>query len=626
MHRETIDTCLERAILGLVLGLIAFGTLAFGGVRPLDGAILAWMVLGALGLWLARLWIAPKFRFLWPPVCWAILPFIGFAIWRWQTADVEFPARQEVIQAVLCALLFLIVINNLYGQESVRVFTLSLIFLGTVVAMHGIFQWLRHSETVWGLLRPQAYFERASGSFICPNHLAGFLEMILPLALAVAVMGRLAPAPRVCVLYGALVMMVGLGATRSRGGWIAAVAGLGLLVLCLLRTRGGRWAALGLVIVVLGTGQWLYSRSVEHRITGAQYSGNNKEIRFRLWTAAWQMWRQHPWTGVGPDHFDLRYRQYREAVNTAQGRPGRVHNDYLNTLADYGIVGLALALLPLGVAVWTVLRCWPHVQRSGSEFGEKKSNRAAIVLGASAGLLALLVHSFFDFNLHIPSNAFLFAALLAVVMSHTRFATERHWFTARLPLKLIGSAALAGVLFLLLPMTLTRTREALVLRLAERAADGSAEKIARLEKAFALQPKNFETAYALGEQLRGLAWLGGDNYQERARQALVWFQRAFALNRWDQASNLGAGMCLDWLGRRDEAEPYFTRALEIDPNHWQARTMMGWHQFQKENYADAAEWFKKSLPLNWEENPMAHIYLNLCEKYLREDAAGIKRL
>ena len=45
MNRETIDTCLERAILGLVLGLIAFGTLAFGGVRPLDSAVLTWLVL-----------------------------------------------------------------------------------------------------------------------------------------------------------------------------------------------------------------------------------------------------------------------------------------------------------------------------------------------------------------------------------------------------------------------------------------------------------------------------------------------------------------------------------------------------------------------------------------------------
>ncbi len=612
-------------MLGLVLILITFGTLAFGGVRPLDGAVLAWLVLGALGLWLVRLWLAPKFRFLWPPVCWAVLAFPAFALWRWRTADVEFPARQEFMIVLLVALLFLLVVNNLYSQESVRVLTLFLIFLGTLVAMYGIFQWLRHSETVWGLPRPEAYLERASGSFICPNHLAGFLEMLLPLALAMTVIGRMAPAARVCAGYASLVLLIGLAVTQSRGGWIAGACALLLLVWCLLRTRGSRWAALLLLVVIAGTGWWLYPRAVEQRIELGQYTGNNKDTRLRLWDAAWRMWRDHPWAGVGPDHFDLRYRQYRDATNTAQGRPGRTHNDYLNTLADYGAVGLALALLPLGFAAWTVLRCWPHVQRAGSEFGEKKSNRAAIVLGASAGLLGLLVHSFLDFNLHIPSNALLFATLLAVVMTHARFATERHWCTARWPQKILGTVALLTALGWLGSQTLIRTNEALALRRAAPLADGSPEKIALLKKAFALQPQNADTAYALGEQLRALAWLGQDDNQERARQALEWFQRTVALNRWDELAHIRAGMCLDWLGRPAEAQPHFTRALELDPNHWHARAMMGWHEFQKENYEGAADWFRKSLMVNWLENPLAYSYLHLSEKFIREAAAGTKR-
>jgi hypothetical protein len=426
------------------------------------------------------------------------------------------------------------------------------------------------------------------------------------------------PVMRICVGYGVLVMLVGLAATQSRGGWIAAAVALLALVLCLLRKPGTRWLALLLLMLVAGAGVWLYPRAVERRITEAHYSGNDKEIRFRLWDAAWRIWQNHPWTGVGPDHFDLRYRQYRDETNSSQGRPGRAHNDYLNTLADYGLFGLALALLPLGFAVWTVARCWPHVQRAGSEFGEKKSNRAAVVLGTSAGLAALLVHSFFDFNLHIPSNAFLFAVLLAVLLSHARFATERHWFTARLPLKLFGSAVLVVALGLLLPVLWTRTQEAVALRRAEQATDGSAEKLAWLEKAFALEPKNYETAQALGEQWRALAWLGHDDNQDRARQALVWFQRALALNRWDEVSTIRAGMCLDWLGRHQEAEPYFTRAIQLDPNHWYARAMMGWHAFQVDRFAEAHGWLIKSRNLNWTDNPVASAYIPLCEKELAE--------
>ncbi len=608
MNREAIDTWLSRTILALVLAMLGYGTLALGGVRPQDFIVLWWLIALALVLWMIRIWIAPKYRFLWPPVCWAIIPFVAYAIWRWRTADIEFLAREEITQIILCALLFILVVNNLYGQESVRLLSFALVFLAMFVAMYGVFQWLRASENVWGFLRPAEYLDRASGSFICPNHLAGFLEILLPLAVALAVTGRVKPVVRICLIYAALVILAGVAGAQSRGGWIAAAVSLLVLVLFLLRTKGQFWFALALAVIVSASGYWLYSRSVARRVQGTEISGHGREIRLRLWASAFQMWKDHPWWGVGPDHFDYRYRHYREAVDKTQGRPGRAHNDYLNTLADYGIVGLVLLLIPLGFAAWGVIRSWPHLQRSGGEFGEKKSNRAAVVLGTSAGLIALLVHSFLDFNMHIPSNAFLAVSLLAIISSHIRFATERYWLTARWPIAIGATVALALILFGIVPPAITRTREILLLRQAEKLRDGSPEKIALLKRAFTLQPKNFQTAYAIGEQLRALAWTGGDDNQERAREALEWFQRNVALNKWDVNALTHIGMCLDWLGRYVEAEPYFLKALELDPNHFTTRGMMGWHELQKDNYKEAYEWLVKSRRLNWTDNPfIAHL-------------------
>jgi O-antigen ligase len=491
------------------------------------------------------------------------------------------------------------------------VLSFGFVFLAMVVAMYGIYQWLRASETVWGLPRPVVYFNRASGTFICPNHLAGFLEMVLPLAIALAVTGRMKPLLRIFVSYAAVAIFVGIAATQSRGGWIAAAAGLFALVFLMLRTRRQYWTALLLLVLVTSAGSWLYSKSVEQRVQGTELSGHGREIRLRLWASAWQMWKDNPWWGVGPNHFDDRYRRYREPVDRTQGRPGRAHNDYVNTLADYGVVGLLLALLPVAVALWGLIRAWPHFQRSGGEMREKKSNRSAVVLGASAGLLSLLVHSFMDFNMHIPANAFTAAALLALLTAHIRFSTERYWFTARWPLAAAGSAALAAVLCFMAPLAFIQTRETLLLRQAQRLADGRTEKIELLKRAFALQPTNFQTAYAIAEQLRALAWTGTTGYQDRAREALEWYRRVITLNKWDVASLMGAGMCLDWIDRHDEALPYFQRALELDPNHYRTRAMMGWHEFQVEHYQQAEEWMRKSLAVYWMDNPLAHLYLRL---------------
>jgi tetratricopeptide (TPR) repeat protein len=338
-----------------------------------------------------------------------------------------------------------------------------------------------------------------------------------------------------------------------------------------------------------------------------------------------QIWKEHPWWGVGPDHFDHYYPKTREAADRAQGRPGRVHNDFLNTLTDYGAAGLILALLPLGFAAWSAVRCWPRVQRTGNDFKQKPSNRAAIVMGASAGLIALIIHSFMDFNMHIPSNALTAVTLMALIGAHLRFATESYWFTARWPIAVAATLVLGGCLFYLVPQGLARTRQARLLQRAEKLPDGSPQKIELMQSAFACEPRDFATAYAIGEQWRALSWMGAEKHEAQAKEALQWYQRSIALNKWDVNSYIRCGMCLDWIGKHAEAEPYFVRALEMDPNHWHTRAMMGWHEFQLERFEQARDWMQKSLRVYWIKNPVAWTYLELSEKKIREQAAKAPR-
>jgi len=612
MDRTTIDTWSERALLALVLGILIFAPLALGAVRASEFVVLQWLMLAALAVWLVRLCCVAKVRFLLPPSAWAVLPFILYAVWRYRTADIEYVARQEFIQVVLAAVLFLVIVNNLYSQTSIRIIVICLVVLGTLVATYGVYQWMTDSDYVWHFKRP-GYRGRGSGTYICPNHLAGFLEMICPLAITFTVLRGFGIVARILFAYASFVMLVGIAATASRGGWLSISVAILVLALVLIRSKTHLWVVLALLMAVGGTGKWLYSRILEPRLYSTpEKQFQTDDIRFQIWASARQMWKDHPWVGLGPDHFDYRYRGYRPAHWSLQPRPGRAHNDYWNTLVDWGLAGLVLVLLPVVVTGVGVLLMWRYLRRAG----EASGNRISVVLGASIGIAALLVHSFFDFNMHIPANALLAATLLAIIATHWRFASQRYWITARWPVRLLGALILAGTGFYLGAQTLRHTSETLALRRADRARVASKERMAALQEAARAEPRNAETASAIGEELRLRSWTGGDDYESLALEALRWFQRAAELNSWDPQALIRAGMCLDWLGRHDEAGPYFSKAIAIDPNHWYARGMMGWHCFQMENFGETRRWMERSLEVEGANNSLAVTYLDMAKKEL----------
>ena len=64
------------------------------------------LTVGVMLLWAARIWVSPKPQLLWPPLCWAVLAFAIYAVARYLTADIEYVARQEMIQVLVCVPVF----------------------------------------------------------------------------------------------------------------------------------------------------------------------------------------------------------------------------------------------------------------------------------------------------------------------------------------------------------------------------------------------------------------------------------------------------------------------------------------------------------------------------------------
>src|SRR5258708_7542465 len=98
MDRERLDSWCEKAILGLVLTILVTGPIAMGAVEGWQFNLLQWLTVAALVVWVVRLWVSPRPQLLWPPICWAVLAFVAYAVVRYRQADIEYVARQELIQ------------------------------------------------------------------------------------------------------------------------------------------------------------------------------------------------------------------------------------------------------------------------------------------------------------------------------------------------------------------------------------------------------------------------------------------------------------------------------------------------------------------------------------------------
>jgi tetratricopeptide (TPR) repeat protein len=421
--------------------------------------------------------------------------------------------------------------------------------------------------------------------------------------------------------------LVGIGVTGSRGSWAATGVGLLFFFGILASHRSYRLPALLMMVLLGGASFYFVTRShfFKQRAQPAISEGRlDLSVRYELWDATVRMWREHAWLGVGPGHFDYRFRVYRPSA--VQLRPDRAHNEYLNLLADWGVAGAAIVGATFCVLFAGLVRTWRHVRRSEREFASNRSNKFAFVVGAAVGLVALLGHSAVDFNLQIPANAILAVTLMALLSSHLRFATEQYWISAGPVLKTLASLVLVTGIIYFAQQTGRLGREYVWLERASTKGAFSDEKIAALEKAFAVEPRNFGTAFALGESYRTQSFEGGEDYEALAQKAMLWYSRGTNTNPHDGYNFLGYGRCLDYVGRTNESRAFFYRADELDPNGYLTSAFVGRHYVEVEDYAAARQWLERSAKLQKSGNPVATNWLGIVNRKLLEGATNPTRV
>ena len=406
------------------------------------------------------------------------------------------------------------------------------------------------------------------------------------------------PAARYLARRAARPRAGGVAESLSRGGRISTSLALAAIVAVLGWRKQFRLRGILLTCIVLGViaGFLLLSPFAQGRLRNINKPGTMEHVgsRTELWGAAAAVWKEEKLLGVGPGHFAPHFPKYRP--ERLQSRPVRVHNDYLNTLVDWGLIGMLLAGLMLGTMVHGIIKSWKYSQRTSSDLSAKTSNRAAFVLGSTIGLGSITLHSFVDFNLHIPSNAMLAATLTGLLAAYIRFATERYWVAVRMPVRLTLTVAVGGVAVLLMSEALGQTREHARLE-ASQSAESFPEQVKGLEKALEIEPNNFETAGILGEIHRRRAADSGSTARKvELKKAAAWRRQASVLNPYDAYSHARLGMALDQLGQTDKAGEYFDRAEQLDRNGYLTVANVGWHKMHIGEYEEAKRYFERVSP------------------------------
>jgi O-antigen ligase len=238
------------------------------------------------------------------------------------------------------------------------------------------------------------------GPYVNRNHFAGFVELVLPLALIPLVLSRVRRERRPAVGLFAVILIVALLLSASRGGILSFGAELGVLGLFVIfrRTKGKQLVAGGAVLLVaLLLVSWLGVGQILERLSSVQVLEVTAGKRASMRADTWRIFLDHPLLGTGLGTLQMVFPAYETLYD---GKiVNHTHNDYLEALAETGLAGGLCCVWFIGVLLAESVK---RLRQFNNSFA------GALKLSGFVACSGFLVHSLVDFNLHIPANALLF--------------------------------------------------------------------------------------------------------------------------------------------------------------------------------------------------------------------------
>jgi O-antigen ligase len=396
----------------------------YGAVEGWSTALWELWVFATMLLWVIHIVKDRKLSISLNPLLWPMLALLIIALVQImpltsgerRTISFDVYATSYAAIKIFASICFFLLFATFINTNERRNFVVKVIIVTCVlIALVGIGQ-SYIGKTIW---------QRGTyGPFVNRNHFAGFLEMGVGLA-AGLIIGRSVRREVMSVYISCVVAMcAGIALSASRGGVLALAAGITFLAVVAMPTfissrkvqsigrMGLVLRSAGAVVVgvaaIFGSMFLVGSEGLVQNISQTQgeisdeLPASERFSRRDIWGATSRLIKDHPFLGVGLGAYQYAYTRY-DPSSGAQ-RVEQSHNDYLQIVADAGLIGGLIAL------VFMVLL----FVRGFLAARTRDRRRRAIILGAVAGCFAMAVHSVVDFNLQITANAQLFLALAAL--------------------------------------------------------------------------------------------------------------------------------------------------------------------------------------------------------------------
>ncbi len=362
--------------------------------------------------------VAPSSAAVWQtyapvPVAWAAISIEPYATWR------------SCLLIACWTLAALMVRHNAVDLKGRLIVAGGVVAGGLFQAGYGLFEFISGRQRILGY-RKEFFTDVATGTFVSRNNYAGYLEMAIPLALALAILSlgrshgiapnlrrRLAAATgresfhALLLIMGAFLMATAILMSRSRMGIIATASALvagGVAMGVRSRVRRFAVASVGVVLLVAVFASQIDILPVASRFRALRWEFGGGYGRLEVWKETLPMLAAYPLFGSGMGTWEDAFSPFRH--DTAQVRVDYAHNDYLEFVAEAGLAGVLI------LAAGTVVTLRRHKQ--GRAAASMPLDEIAVAAGA--GLVAIGLHSLTDFHLSIPADALIVVVLLGLYL------------------------------------------------------------------------------------------------------------------------------------------------------------------------------------------------------------------